>query len=78
MIPDNYIERVISLRPPGLQTEIDFRIYDTDWDSEAYMTVSGQNSNNSVRVTDEFLHAVADDGPWTADAAQGRQSRQGQ
>ena len=29
--------------------------YDTDWDSEAYLTVSGQNSNNSVRVTDEFL-----------------------
>jgi ribonucleoside-diphosphate reductase alpha chain len=32
--------------------------YDTDWDSEAYLTVSGQNSNNSVRVTDDFLQAV--------------------
>jgi ribonucleoside-diphosphate reductase alpha chain len=29
-------------------TEIDFPTYDTDWDSEAYLTVSGQNSNNSV------------------------------
>ena len=38
-------------------TDIDFPIYDTDWDCEAYLTVSGQNSNNSVRVTDEFLQA---------------------
>ena len=45
-------------------TEIEFATYDTDWDSEAYLTVSGQNSNNSVRVTDEFLQAVADDRPW--------------
>jgi ribonucleoside-diphosphate reductase alpha chain len=38
--------------------------YDTDWDSSAYSTVSGQNSNNSVRVTDEFLRAVENDGTW--------------
>ncbi len=63
MIPDNYIERVIALARQG-KTEIDFRVYDTDWDSEAYMTVSGQNSNNSVRVNDEFLRAVEEDGPW--------------
>ena len=42
-------------------TSIHVPIYDTDWDSEAYRTVSGQNSNNSVRVTDEFLRAVEDD-----------------
>lgn len=32
--------------------------YDSDWRGEAYHTVSGQNSNNSVRVTDEFMNSV--------------------
>ena len=36
-------------------TEIEFEDYDTDWNSEAYLTVSGQNSNNSVRVTNAFM-----------------------
>src|SRR5699024_4082107 len=38
---------------------------DTGWTSEAYRTVGGQNSNNSVRVSDAFMQAVADDGEWT-------------
>ena len=65
MIPDNYIERVINFAKQGYK-EIDFRFdtYDTDWDSEAYLSVSGQNSNNSVRVTDEFLNAVLEDRDW--------------
>ncbi|CAN5439099.1 hypothetical protein BH10BDE1_BH10BDE1_05890 [soil metagenome] len=33
-------------------------------DGEAYRTVSGQNSNNSVRVTDSFMNSVAADGNW--------------
>src|SRR5438128_11874812 len=44
MIPDNYIERVISFARQGFK-DIDFKTYDTDWDSEAYTSVSGQNSN---------------------------------
>ncbi len=62
-IPDNYIERVIAFAKQG-HDRIDFRTYDTDWDSEAYMSVAGQNSNNTVRVTDNFLRAVADDSDW--------------
>ncbi|MFI4987995.1 MAG: vitamin B12-dependent ribonucleotide reductase, partial [Alphaproteobacteria bacterium] len=63
MIPENYIQRVIQFAQQGY-TEIAFRTYDTDWDSDAYLTVSGQNSNNSVRVPNAFLEAVLADGDW--------------
>ncbi|HYH23036.1 MAG TPA: adenosylcobalamin-dependent ribonucleoside-diphosphate reductase, partial [Azospirillum sp.] len=62
-IPENYIQRVIQFAGQGF-TAIEFRTYDTDWDSEAYLTVAGQNSNNSVRITDEFFGAVLNDGDW--------------
>jgi ribonucleoside-diphosphate reductase alpha chain len=63
MIPENYIQRVIQFAAQGY-TDIDFRAYDTDWDSEAYLTVAGQNSNNSVRLTNDFIDRVANDGEW--------------
>ena len=63
MIPENYIQRVIQFAEQGF-TEIEFKTYDTDWDSEAYMTVSGQNSNNSVRVTNDYLQKVLDNSEW--------------
>jgi len=63
---------VISFAKQGYK-DVDFRTYDTDWDSEAYRSVSGQNSNNTVRVTDEFLHAVQEDGDWHLTARKGGQ-----
>lgn len=42
----------------------DFPQFDFDWQGEAYLTVSGQNSNNTVRVSDEFMRAVEEDGDW--------------
>lgn len=38
--------------------------FSTDFNGEAYATVSGQNSNNSIRVTHDFLKAVERDEPW--------------
>lgn len=38
--------------------------YSSDFNGEAYKTVSGQNSNNSVRLSDEFMQAVIEDKPW--------------
>ncbi|WP_199259294.1 vitamin B12-dependent ribonucleotide reductase [Paracoccus binzhouensis] len=63
MIPETYVNRVLQYARQGFDS-IEFPTYDTDWDSEAYVSVSGQNSNNSVRVTDAFLRAVRDDLPW--------------
>ncbi len=63
LVPINYIERVLQLARQGF-TSLRFDEYDTDWTSKAYYTVSGQNSNNSVRIDNVFMKAVEDDGPW--------------
>ncbi|MEE9389403.1 MAG: vitamin B12-dependent ribonucleotide reductase [Paracoccaceae bacterium] len=62
-IPETYVKRVLDYARQGYSS-IEFPTYDTDWDSEAYSSVSGQNSNNSVRVTDAYLQAVKDDDDW--------------
>ena len=64
MVPDAAIKRVIQYARQGY-ADISFPIYDTDWDSEAYLTVAGQNSNNSVSLTDDFLRAVDADAEWS-------------
>ncbi len=63
LVPEGYIQRVLLLAAQGVR-EIDFPEYDTDWDSEAYYTVSGQNSNNSVRVPNAFFDVLARRGQW--------------
>jgi ribonucleoside-diphosphate reductase alpha chain len=67
LVPENYVKRVIQFAQQGYK-DIEFKTYDTDWDSEAYLTVSGQNSNNSVSLKDNFLRAVEEDGDWNLTA----------
>jgi ribonucleoside-diphosphate reductase alpha chain len=62
-VPENYIDRTIKLAKLGF-TSIEFPVYETDWNSDSYLTVSGQNSNNSVRVTNDFMQAVLNDSGW--------------
>lgn len=38
--------------------------YPSDYEGEAYRTVSGQNSNNSVRIPNAFFKALEEDGDW--------------
>ena len=55
-VPSAWIHQVLSMyRQTG--ELLPMALYDTGWESEAYNTVSGQSSNNSVRVTNEFMQA---------------------
>ena len=62
-VSENYVQRVIQFAQQGY-TDIEFPEFNTDWDSEAYLTVAGQNSNNTVRITNDFLERVLQDGEW--------------
>lgn len=63
MIPDACVQRVLHYARQGFDS-IEFPTFDTDWDSDAYATVSGQHTATTVRVTDAFLRAVREDAPW--------------
>ena len=62
-VPPSYIYRVLQLLAQGMRG-LDIEEYTTEWDEEAYNTVSGQSSNNSVRLNSEFMQRVIEDGPW--------------
>jgi len=62
-VPESYIQRMYSYAQQGF-THFVFHEYDTNWDGKAYQTVSGQNSNNSVRIPNEFFAVLEADGDW--------------
>ena len=62
-VPKSYVNRIIQLASQGYR-DIHFPEYDVNWESEAYATVSGQNSNNSIRVSNDFMNAVKEDKEW--------------
>ncbi|ULA58866.1 MAG: Vitamin B12-dependent ribonucleotide reductase [Nitrospira sp.] len=63
MVPEAYIHRMFDYAKQGY-THFVFHEYDTNWDGKAYQTVSGQNSNNSVRIPNGFFDALERDGDW--------------
>ncbi len=56
-IPQGNIQYALDFAKQGYSS-LEIETYDVNWDGDAYGTVSGQNSNNSVRVNNEFFRAL--------------------
>jgi ribonucleoside-diphosphate reductase alpha chain len=66
-IPEAIIDRAQALKAQGLELG-ERELYESHFEGEAYTTVSGQNSNNSLRVPNSFLEALDRDGEWALTA----------
>ncbi len=62
-IPDGMLERAIALASQGKTIE-EFPELDTNWEGEAYATVSGQNANNTIRLKNDFFTKLKANGDW--------------
>jgi ribonucleoside-diphosphate reductase alpha chain len=62
-VPMNYISRCMDLAKQGF-SQLTFEVYDTDWNSDAYATVAGQNSNNSIRIPNKFFEKLEKGEEW--------------
>ncbi|MDR0760829.1 MAG: adenosylcobalamin-dependent ribonucleoside-diphosphate reductase, partial [Treponema sp.] len=63
-IPPSYLYQILRRLEQG-DRDVNPAVFTTAWDDEAYNTVSGQSSNNSLRVTDDFMRAILDDADWS-------------
>ena len=61
-VPPAYLYQLLRALEQGGVPDPD--VFSTAWDGEAYNTVSGQSSNNSLRVSDDFMKAVEAGGNW--------------
>jgi ribonucleoside-diphosphate reductase alpha chain len=69
-IPSQYLYQYLRLMKQGIEAGPP-PLYTTGWTDEAYSTVSGQASNNSVRISEDFMLSVRDDGDWHLRARNG-------
>ncbi len=63
-VPETALKRVIQWASQGYG-EIAVDTFTTDWDGEGYRSVFGQNANNSVRVSNDFVDAIRNDEAWS-------------
>jgi ribonucleoside-diphosphate reductase alpha chain len=70
-VPAPFLHQLLSMFRQGDYSAVDsgesgspLPRYDTAWEGEAYNSVSGQSSNNSVRLDNKFMRSVQDDGDW--------------
>jgi ribonucleoside-diphosphate reductase alpha chain len=63
-IPPTYLYQLLRRLEQG-DEGVNPRVFTTAWDDEAYNTVSGQSSNNSLRLGDDFMRAVLEDRDWS-------------
>ena len=61
-IPQAYCEHIMHAFDSGI--DIDWEVFNYDWNGEAYRIAGGQNSNNSIRISDKFMKAVKNDEDW--------------
>ncbi|MBI2662686.1 adenosylcobalamin-dependent ribonucleoside-diphosphate reductase [Candidatus Woesearchaeota archaeon] len=61
-IPLSYLVRALDLAKQGFA--IPLKEFDTHYESEAYQTVAGQNSNNSIRIPNKFFSCLKNKQPW--------------
>ncbi len=62
-IPQGNLQYALDYAKQGYK-ELLIDRYDVNWDGEAYSTVSGQNSNNSVRISNDFFKALDSGADW--------------
>ncbi len=62
-IPQANVQYALDFARQGY-SELDIETFDVNWDSAAYGTVSGQNSNNSVRVPNAFFDVLDAGAAW--------------
>jgi ribonucleoside-diphosphate reductase alpha chain len=62
-VPQGMIQQILDLARQGV-TEIKQETYDLGFEGEAYSTVAGQNSNNSIRIKNEFFPILDANGEW--------------
>ncbi|MFN2450366.1 MAG: adenosylcobalamin-dependent ribonucleoside-diphosphate reductase, partial [Candidatus Baltobacteraceae bacterium] len=56
-IPQANVQYALDFAKQGYK-HMEIETYDTNWDSKAYGTVSGQNSNNSIRIPNSFFEKL--------------------